>query len=352
MKKLLIDILCIPSESGNCDAMFDFISGHCQGKGMSAEQDERGNLYITKGKAKTYPCVVAHMDTVHHIEKGGIVPVAINGNVTGINPLTMEQTGIGGDDKCGIYAAIMCLEKLPACKAAFFVDEEVGCLGSGDCCIEWFSDCRFILQADRRGNGDWVEDISGPLGSKEFQKAVSGYLKKYGYKPCKGMMSDVMALRDSKVGVSAANMSAGYYNPHQACEYISIHDLNNVTAMMIAICGGLTDSYPFTYERPAAVYRSSGYKSHTSFGSAAVSADSELAQWVREEWPDGDHPALKSYKGPNPDGGHPLPEYYSQDTDCQCCGMTHAGDDLFDTPNGSRICGDCAWAMDTSEIGK
>lgn len=50
------------------------------------------------------------------------------------------------------------------------------------------------------------------------------------------MMTDVEALRDNKVGISVANMSAGYYSPHRPNEYISIRDLDNVSAMMLAIC--------------------------------------------------------------------------------------------------------------------
>lgn len=255
MKKLLTEILCIPSHTGQCDQMSDYIIRHSELKKWECLIDGRGNLYVTKGRANTYPCMVAHMDTVHHIEKGGIVAVEVGGMVTGINPLSMEQTGIGGDDKCGIYAALRCLDKLPACKAAFFVDEECGCIGSSDCWLPFFKDCRFILQADRRGNDDWVTDISGPLGSREFQDAVAPHLKRHGYKPCSGMMSDVMALRDSQVGVSVANMSAGYYNPHCQSEFISLVDLNNVVSLMVSIGASVKDVFPFTYSPPPRVFR-------------------------------------------------------------------------------------------------
>jgi hypothetical protein len=161
----------------------------------------------------------------------------------------MEQTGIGGDDKCGIYAALHCLSSLPCCKVTLFVDEEVGCIGSYTADISFFSDCRFILQADRRGNSDFVTDICGPLSSPAFLAAVSPIICKHGYKPCSGAMSDVMALAENNVGVSVANMSAGYYNPHEACEYINLVDLANVTAMMLEICK-LKDSFPFKRDKP------------------------------------------------------------------------------------------------------
>jgi hypothetical protein len=137
---------------------------------------------------------------------------------------------------------------LKECKAAFFVDEEVGCHGSGAADIGFFSDCRFILQADRRGGSDWVTNISGPLGSDAFQKAVKPFLKAYGYAPTSGAMSDVMALRDGMVGISCANMSAGYHNPHQPSEWISVPQLENCVSMIIAICLGLKETFPFQYE--------------------------------------------------------------------------------------------------------
>lgn len=230
-----------------CGAMQEFLIEYLPTIGAKVLQDDTGNIYATKGSDKTFPCLAAHMDTVHKITKGGIHPVEIDGLITGINPLTMEQTGIGGDDKCGIYAALHCLSGLKSAKAVFFVDEEIGCVGSSACHIPFFDDCRFVLQADRRGNSDWVTDIGGPLGSPEFQKAVSKFLKNWGYKPTHGMMTDVQALRDSGIGISVANMSAGYYNPHQDSEFISIWDLENVSEMMLDICASLKDRYEFKH---------------------------------------------------------------------------------------------------------
>jgi hypothetical protein len=175
--------------------------------------------------------------------------VKIGDNVTGMNPVTMEQTGIGGDDKCGIFVALNAMNELPACKAAFFRDEEIGCIGSGKADLEFFKDCRFVLQADRRGNSDFVTDICGPLSSKSFQSDVSPILRAHGYKPCSGAMTDVQELRDNNVGVSCANMSAGYYNPHRSCEFINLKDLDNVAEMVVAICR-LKKTYKFKHERP------------------------------------------------------------------------------------------------------
>lgn len=251
--ELLHKILHIETCSYECGAMQDFLLKHAEEMGYDWEHDASGNIYLTKGMGATYPCMVAHMDTVHEIHGKGITLVTIDDKVTGFNASEMRQCGIGGDDKCGIYAALHCMNHLSLCKAAFFVDEEVGCVGSYDCDLAFFEDCRFILQADRRGNDDFVTHISGPLSSKKFLKDADPILEKFGYDHCHGMMSDVMALRDQFVGVSCANMSAGYYNPHSEQEYIDLVDLENVCLMMEAMGREMTSSYPFVYKPPKKV---------------------------------------------------------------------------------------------------
>jgi hypothetical protein len=252
-KNLLFSLLKIQSHSGECDDMQNFIIDYVLDKGYNIDLDDFGNIYVIKGTADTYPCVVAHLDTVHRITPHGIEVAEFVGNtdiIFGMNPATHRLTGIGGDDKCGIYAALYCLEHLDACKVALFVDEEVGCVGSSQANISFFKDCRFILQADRRGNSDFVKSISGPLSSDTFLKDVKPIISRYGYSFSSGAMTDVEALRDGKVGLSVANMSAGYYNPHTDSEYINLYDLNNVCEMMLDIFLTMTDVYPFEFTKP------------------------------------------------------------------------------------------------------
>lgn len=280
MEKLL-KLLSIPSETGNCAGIYNFLLEEGNENGWDLTVDPTGNLYAVKGQVKAYPCVVAHMDTVHDIKKGGICPVIVNNCITGINPETMEQTGIGGDDKCGVWAALHCLKTLPACKAVFFVDEEHGCKGSANCWLPFFKDCRYILQADRRGNSDFVNTICGDISSKAFQEAVTPILIEFKYSFSWGAMTDVMALRDNEVGISAANISAGYYNPHCKDEYISITDLENVCAMMLQICTRITETFPFVYTEPKHTYclPSTHLPSKNGNGASGVAAYSSLGDY-------------------------------------------------------------------------
>jgi len=233
-KNKLIEVLSIQSYSYEQELMLNYIEEQISKINCSYYFDN-GNIYIIKGKAKKYPCVVAHMDTVHMIVED-LTVIELHGNLTGFNSFTMEQTGIGGDDKVGIFVALQCLEKFDNIKVAFFRDEEVGCDGSYLADVKFFNDCNIVLQCDRRGNNDFIHNASGvQLSSKEFQDSISPILKDYGYRLHEGMMTDVMALKSLGIKASMANISCGYYNPHQPCEYVNIADVNNCLNLVVSI---------------------------------------------------------------------------------------------------------------------
>jgi len=249
-KNKLLEVLSIQSESYNQWRMFAYIirqlkAANCQ------YYTYNGCIYATKGTADLYPCIVSHMDTVHDIAED-LTPIEISGNITGFNAYTMEQTGIGGDDKVGIFIALQCLSFFDDIKVVFFRDEETGCEGSYDADIDFFNDCSFILQCDRRGNGDFINIAGGTqLSSDEFQSDVQPILRQYGYKFNTGMMTDVMALKETGIVCSMANISCGYYNPHTAQEYVNIADVENCLDMVKMIILELSgNEYLCNYEPP------------------------------------------------------------------------------------------------------
>ncbi len=238
----LKEILSIQTESYNCWRMFAYIIRKANKYGWDYKVDDLGNIYITKGESDIYPCMVAHMDTVHYIVEDLSV-VEVQGAYTGFNAYTMTQTGIGGDDKVGIWIALNFLDAFEYGKAVFFVDEEVGCQGSYYANMDFFDDCSLVLQCDRKGNSDFITQASEvELSSKEFQYAISGILDKYGYSFGKGLMTDVMALKEMGLECCAANISCGYYNPHCENEYVDIEDANkcmNLCFDIIESVGGV-----------------------------------------------------------------------------------------------------------------
>lgn len=258
MKNKLIEVLSIQSSSYEQFRVFAYIIRELKRMGIPY-YTYNGCIYATKGHG-VYPCVVSHMDTVHDMCED-LTVIEIDGNLTGFNRVLMEQTGIGGDDKVGVFITLQCLEKFDNIKAVFFRDEEVGCQGSYDADISFFDDCGFVLQCDRRGYGDFVTTASGTkLSSDEFQSSVASIIDNYGYKFTTGMMTDVMALKESGITCSMANMSCGYYNPHSAQEYVNVLEVQLCMDMVFDIisdCGG--ESYHFKYETKPS------YKSYTTY---------------------------------------------------------------------------------------
>lgn len=287
--KRLEEILVIQSESFKQWRMFAYIIRTISKLTGVSFFVQGGNIYITKGKTGNYPCVVAHMDTVHSIAED-LTLLKMHGNYTGFNRVTMTQTGIGGDDKVGIFIALEALIKFDNIKIVFFRDEEVGCCGSYQANMNFFKDCSFVLQCDRKGNSDFITKASGTeLSSKDFRKQLSPIIKRYGYKYENGLMTDVMALKEEGLNVACANISCGYYNPHCDNEYVNIADVVNCMTMVFEIIEkfGSTKFY-HSYTRPS--FRSYGTPAKTT---GALGKES----WMDEyEWPKpAKHTGTKTY---------------------------------------------------------
>ena len=199
--------------------------------------EHKGNIYATKLSYKTdfVPCIVSHMDTVHAITSD-LSCLQVANNITGFNRLTMKQTGVGGDDKVGIFICLESLKYLDNCKVVFFCNEEIGCIGSYNAKMKFFENCSFVLQCDRKGNKDFVINASGvELSSDEFQNTIISTLQSFGYGFSDGGMTDVMALKENGLNICTANISCGYYNPHQSCEYVNIIDVENCKNMVFEL---------------------------------------------------------------------------------------------------------------------
>ena len=194
--------------------------------------DNIGNLYVVKGESDTYPCIVAHMDQVQKEHSHDFQVVETKDILFGFSLKNVELQGLGADDKNGIWIALKCLKKYDTMKCAFFVGEEIGCIGSSKCDMSFFADCRYVLQCDRRGGNDIIPNVGGwtELCSKEFLAAI-GY-EAFGFKTTTGMMTDVEALKNRGLAVSALNISVGYYRPHNSDEYTVKSELRNTLAFV------------------------------------------------------------------------------------------------------------------------
>jgi tripeptide aminopeptidase len=240
----LKEVLSIPTETYREDLMVEFISNWLKTNEIDFYLDQRKNIYATKGIPEDitdfyYPCVISHTDTVHRIENINVYEEELP-NAQGELKLSFKAyndygfpTGIGGDDKCGVFACLTLLKELPYCKAAFFVSEETGCHGSRNADPKFFENVGYGIQFDAPENWMITEKCFGQIlfdRDSEFFKTCDGILTEsmnsndmeYMVHP----YTDVYALR-SKFNFSCINFSIGYYNYHSPNEYVVVEDVEN-----------------------------------------------------------------------------------------------------------------------------
>ena len=221
------------------------------------------NLYITKGKLEDgeyYPCIAAHLDEVHSVNDRGKYCAFYDeesDTIKGYSSTHKKQCGIGADDKNGILVALQAARKLDKIKVALFYGEEVGCVGSSCAEMDFFNDCRYVLQVDRKGKSDVVTRISYvDIASQQFIDDLADISKVYGRQETDGMMTDVLELTEKGVGIACINMSCGYYNPHTAKEFTVVSELQETLDFVLDICTKMTNRYEhtYTYSRPYGGY--------------------------------------------------------------------------------------------------
>ena len=149
--ELLKELYCIHSKSNKEDNMLEFLINWLFKNVNQAEveMDKSGNLYVRKGESKTYPCIVAHVDQVQSLHSEDFQAVETQDIIFGWSRKNKRFEGLGADDKNGIWVALKCLLKYDVLKVALFVGEEIGCVGSNAADMDFFDDCRFVIQCHK-----------------------------------------------------------------------------------------------------------------------------------------------------------------------------------------------------------
>jgi hypothetical protein len=143
-----------------------------------------------------------------------------------------KPTGIGGDDKCGVFICLELLKTLDKVKVGLFVSEETGCHGSSKCDENFLKDVGYITQYDAPGNHLITEICSGvrlfERDSEFFEKVLPVIENTFGNEMLvqSHPYTDISQLK-KKSDVCCINISCGYYNMHSSQEFISIEDVKN-----------------------------------------------------------------------------------------------------------------------------
>lgn len=249
----LKEVLSVPTHSRQEDLMIQYLESVLSEKGYDYRKDGMGNIYVTKGKAEYFPCFVAHTDTVHSVNLNlKVVQLEENEKtiLTGIDSKTMKPSGIGGDDKCGVFLCLEMLDKLDNVKVALFVSEEIGCLGSRQADPEFFKNVGYAIQYDSpKGNSMSMTLMGKELFGKstEFGQKVSPLILEHGIDSWeRHPYTDIWPLME-KFGFSCLNLAAGYHRYHTDNEYVVVEEVENAFELGLKLHEILGENF---YERP------------------------------------------------------------------------------------------------------
>jgi len=206
----------------------------------------KGSYILVKGEAPIM--LVAHMDTVH-AEPVKDICKSRHGNIL------MSPQGIGGDDRCGIYALVTIYEKAEKKPWLLFTcDEEIGGVGAWKFCLKHkdgklppeLDDLKCLIEIDRKGQNDAVYY---DCGNDDFED----YITSKGFKTEWGSFSDISEIAP-ELGVAAVNLSSGYYNAHTLHEYINRKHLNATIRRVQKIVAEAAEPEFPKYEYVEAIY--------------------------------------------------------------------------------------------------
>lgn len=255
------DLMSVPTYSRNERRMQLYIINWARQRGIDVEYDAKGNLYLTKGKleeGEVYPCVTSHMDTVQEkalVYSDAAVRLEIVTDKVKVytdkdkefyggdykTKISVDGQGIGADCKAGIVICLSLMDKFDKMKAAFFVEEEIGMLGSKAMNPSFFDDCGYCIGWDSPDLNRAAYKSSGTkLFSAEFYK---NYLKpicqKWGMTDFRSEpFTDIINIRE-KSNLMCMNFGNGGYEAHMYSEYCIVEDMDHALGMGIDIVEGL-----------------------------------------------------------------------------------------------------------------
>lgn len=178
--------------------------------------------------------LVAHLDTVHSEKISNSDDIYYNNKK---RTITATQ-GIGGDDRCGVYALLkIALDSKNKPSILFCDKEEVGGYGASEF-IDYLEDnkscelvnnftnnlCK-IIECDKAG----FKTIT--RYDDDNDELINEFIK-LGFKDVGGSFSDISIIAPA-LKISAVNVGVGYYNAHTQHEIINVDELLETIKILI-----------------------------------------------------------------------------------------------------------------------
>lgn len=229
------------------------------------QMDSWGNLYIRKSADSSlyalhsslpsgYPTLACHLDQVQQLHSEDFEVRQENGTLYGWSEQHQRREGLGADDKNGIWVCLRCLEECPHLKVFMAVGEEKGCIGSNHADMSFFADSLYVLEPDCKGGEEIHTNLKGiPCANVEFEQALleagtSLFTLHSSFSITPGKGSDIFALTLNGIGVSCANIPAGYHLPHKDDEYTVVAELEHTLAFIRHFVTTEHRRFPHTYK--------------------------------------------------------------------------------------------------------
>lgn len=200
---------------------------------------EESKFILVPGEAPVL--LVAHLDTVHRQQVE---------TICWSSKIWMSPQGIGGDDRCGVFALVSIHEKAKKKPWLLFTcGEEIGGVGANSFIEALYKDnelmetmrsMKLIIELDRKGKDEAVyydcycPELEGYITSKGFHTDIGSY-------------SDIVDIAPV-LGVAAVNLSCGYYNAHTEHEYIVLPELEHTIKVVTEIVNESDELPCFPYK--------------------------------------------------------------------------------------------------------
>lgn len=157
--------------------------------------------------------LVAHTDTVHDSPPDTLC-------FDPAQQIAWSPQGLGADDRAGIYAIALLLERGLRPHVLLTDCEETGGQGAQDVVCELDApDAHALIQLDRMNSQDAVYYSCNC-------KPLRRWATKHGFTTAQGSFSDISVLMPAW-GIAGVNLSVGYYAQHTTGEYLRTDELES-----------------------------------------------------------------------------------------------------------------------------
>lgn len=241
-KSFVYDMMSIPTVSRGEGRLVNYVKFFAMRNNIHFEFDDYGNIYLTKGElaeGEFYPCVTSHLDSVQRKHEP-YAAASVNLELKTVRQATdnthkvyVDGMGIGADDKGGICISLWMFMHLDKLKACFFLEEEIGCLGSSKLNKEWFKDVGYVLGFDSPELNRAAWSCSGAkLFTYDFyEKFMKKTCDKWGLTRFESEpFTDVKQIRE-KTEIVCMNFGNGGYNAHGETEYFIMEEMDHAGGM-------------------------------------------------------------------------------------------------------------------------